>query len=66
VNRDILRLEENPLPPRFEKMETKEKLYRVHLGRGRTTALSITSATKFSSSWWSRWDIRKDVYRRLK
>ena len=35
VNRDILRLEENPRPHGVEKMETKEKLYRVYAGPGK-------------------------------
>ena len=35
MNRDILRLEENPRPHGVEKMETKEKLYRVYVGPGK-------------------------------
>jgi mRNA interferase RelE/StbE len=35
VNRDILRLEENPRPHGVAKMETKEKLYRVYVGPGK-------------------------------
>jgi mRNA-degrading endonuclease RelE of RelBE toxin-antitoxin system len=35
VTRDILRLEENPRPHGVEKMETKEKLYRVYVGPGK-------------------------------
>ena len=34
--RDILRLEENPRPHGVEKMETKEKLYRVYVGPGKS------------------------------
>jgi mRNA interferase RelE/StbE len=35
VNQDLLRLEENPRPHGVEKMETKEKLYRVYVGPGK-------------------------------
>ena len=35
MNRDILRLEENPRPHGVEKMETKERLYRVYVGPGK-------------------------------
>ena len=35
VNRDILRLEEDPRPHGVEKLETKEKLYRVYVGPGK-------------------------------
>ena len=34
MNRDTLRLEENPRPRGVEKMETKERLYRVYVGPG--------------------------------
>jgi mRNA interferase RelE/StbE len=32
---DIEKLQENPRPHGVEKLETKEKLYRVHLGPGK-------------------------------
>ena len=35
MNRDILRLEENPRPQGVEKMETKEKIYRIYVGPGK-------------------------------
>ncbi len=35
MSRDILRLEENPRPHGVEKMESKEKLYRVYVGPGK-------------------------------
>jgi mRNA interferase RelE/StbE len=35
VNLDLLSLEENPRPHGVEKMETKEKLYRVAVGPGK-------------------------------
>ena len=35
VNADLLRLEENPRPHGVEKLETREKLYRVCVGPGK-------------------------------
>jgi mRNA interferase RelE/StbE len=56
VNRDILRLEENPRPHGVEKMETKEKLYRV-IYQIRDEILLVL-VVKVGD--------RKEVYRRLK
>jgi hypothetical protein len=49
---DIEKLRENPRPHGVEKMETKEKLYRVYVGRGKTTAPSIRFGMKHSSCSW--------------
>lgn len=35
VNRDLLRLKENPHPHGAERLQTKEKLYRVYVGPGK-------------------------------
>lgn len=35
VNLDIARLEDNPRPQGVEKLETKDKLYRVYVGPGK-------------------------------
>jgi mRNA interferase RelE/StbE len=35
VTRDILRLEDNPRPHGVEKLESREKLYRVYVGPGK-------------------------------
>ena len=61
---DIEKLKENPRPHGVEKMETKEKLYRVYVGPGkhyraiyqiRDEALLVVRVGE-----------RKDVYRRVK
>lgn len=66
MNRDILRLEENPRPHGAEKMETKEKLYRVYVGPGKNyraiyhiqDAALLVLVVKVGD--------RKQVYRRMK
>jgi mRNA-degrading endonuclease RelE of RelBE toxin-antitoxin system len=35
VNRDLLKLEENPRPHGVEKLETETKLYRIYVGPGK-------------------------------
>jgi len=35
VNRDILRLEDNPRPHGVERLQTEEKLYRFYVGPGK-------------------------------
>ena len=35
MNRDILRLEEDPRPHGVEKLATRERLYRVYVGPGK-------------------------------
>ena len=51
VNRDILRLEENPRPHGVEKMETREKLDRVYVGPGKNYRVIYQVRTRSSSSW---------------
>jgi mRNA-degrading endonuclease RelE of RelBE toxin-antitoxin system len=65
VSRDILRLEENPRPRGVEKMETKEKLYRVDVGSGKNYRAiyqirdeALVLVVKVGD--------RKEVYRRVK
>ena len=51
VNLDLLGLEENPRPHGVEKMETKEKLYRVPVGPGKNYRAIYQIRTKFCLSW---------------
>ena len=51
VNLDLLSLEENPRPHGVEKMETKEKLYRVPVGPGKNYRAIYQIRTKFCLSW---------------
>ncbi|MDX2151809.1 MAG: type II toxin-antitoxin system RelE/ParE family toxin [Bryobacteraceae bacterium] len=52
VSRDLLRLEENPGPHGAERMETKERLYRVYVGPGKNYRINYLIGMKSSSSWW--------------
>jgi mRNA interferase RelE/StbE len=65
VNRDILRLEENPRPPGFKQMETKEKLYRVHLGPGKNYRVVYYIRDEILLVLVVKVGHRKDVYRRV-
>ena len=66
VNRDILRLEEEPRPHGVEKMERQEKLYRISVGPGKNyraiyqirDAVLLVLVVKVGD--------RKEVYRRVK
>jgi mRNA interferase RelE/StbE len=66
VNRDILRLEENPRPPGVEKMETKEKLYRVYLGPGKNYRAIYQIRDEVLLVLVVKVGDRKEVYRRVK
>ncbi|MEX2262477.1 MAG: type II toxin-antitoxin system mRNA interferase toxin, RelE/StbE family [Bryobacteraceae bacterium] len=66
VNRDLLRLEENPRPQGVEKMETKEKLYRVYVGPGKDYRAIYQIRDDVLLVLVVRVGNRKKVYRRVK
>ena len=66
MNRDLLRLEENPRPPGVEKLETKEKLYRVHVGPGKGYRAIYQIRDEFLLLLVVKVGDRKEVYRRMK
>jgi mRNA interferase RelE/StbE len=66
VNLDILRLEENPRPHGVEKMETKEKLYRVYLGPGKNYRAIYQIRDEVLLVLVVKVGDRKEVYRRVK
>ena len=66
VNRDILRLEENPRPHGVEKMETKAKLYRVCVGPGKNYRAIYQIRDETLLVLVVRLGNRKEVYRRVK
>ena len=63
---DILRLEENPRPHGVEKMETKEKLYRVYVGPGKNYRVIYQIRDEVLIVLVVRVGNRKEVYRRVK
>jgi mRNA interferase RelE/StbE len=65
VNRDILRLEEDPRPHGVEKLETKEKLYRVYVGPGKSFRVIYQIHDKRLLILVVRVGDRKEVYRHL-
>jgi len=65
VNRDILRLEENPRPHGFKKMETKEKLYRVQVGPGKNYRVVYQIRDEVLLVLVVKVGHRKDVYRQV-
>jgi mRNA interferase RelE/StbE len=66
VSRDILRLEENPRPHGVEKMETKEKLYRVYVGPGKNYRVVYQIRDEALLVLVVKVGDRKEVYRRMK
>jgi len=66
VNRDILRLEENPRPHGAEKMETKEKLYRIYVGPGKNYRAIYQIRDEILLVLVVKVGDRKEVYRRVK
>jgi mRNA interferase RelE/StbE len=66
VTGDILRLEENPRPHGVEKMETKEKLYRVYVGPGKNYRVIYQIRDEVLIVLVVRVGNRKEVYRRVK
>ena len=66
MNRDILRLEENPRPHRVEKLETKEKLYRVYVGPGKNYRVIYQIRDEVLLVLVVKVGDRKEVYRRVR
>jgi mRNA interferase RelE/StbE len=66
VIRDMLRLEENPRPDGVEKMETKEKLYRVYVGPGKNYCVIYQIRDEVLLVLVVKVGDRKEVYRRVK
>ena len=66
VNRDLLRLEENPRPLGVEKLETKEKLYRVYVGPGKNYRAIYQIRDEVLLVLVVKAGDRKEVYRRVK
>ncbi len=66
MSRDILRLEENPRPHGVEKMETKEKLYRVYVGPGKNYRVVYQIRDEALLVLVVKVGDRKEVYRRMK
>ena len=59
-------MEENPRPHGFEQMETKEKLYRVHIGPGKNYRVVYHIRDEVLLVLAVKVGHRKDVYRRMK
>ena len=66
VNRDILRLEENPRPHAVVKMETKERLYRIYVGPGKNYRVIYQIRDEALLVLVVKVGDRKDVYRGVK
>jgi mRNA interferase RelE/StbE len=66
VNRDILRLEENPRPHGVENLEAKEKLYRVYVGPAKNYRAIYQIRDEVLVVLVVKVGDRKEVYRRLK
>ncbi len=66
MSRDILRLEENPRPHGVEKMESKEKLYRVYVGPGKNYRVIYQIRDEVLLVLVVKVGDRKEVYRRVK
>ncbi len=66
MSRDILRLEENPRPHGVEKMETKEKLYRVYVGPGKNYRVIYQIRDEALLVLVVKLGDRKEVYRRMR
>jgi mRNA interferase RelE/StbE len=65
LSRDILSLEDNPRPPGVEKLKTKEKLYRIHVGPGKNYRAIYQIRDEILLVLVVKVGNRKDVYRRL-
>jgi mRNA interferase RelE/StbE len=66
VTRDILRLEDDPRPHGVEKLESREKLYRVYVGPGKDYRVIYQIRDEILVVLVVRVGDRKDVYRNLK
>ena len=66
VNLDIARLEDNPRPQGVEKLETKEKLYRVYVGPRKSYRAIYEIQDEVLIVLVVKVGDRKDVYRGVK
>lgn len=66
MNRDILHLEEDPRPHGVEKLETKERLYRVYVGPGKNYRVIYQIRDEILVVLIVKVGNRKEVYRRVK
>ena len=66
MSRDLLRLEENPRPHGVEKVESKEKLFRIYVGLGKRYRAIYHVHDESLLVLIVRVGDRKEVYRRLK
>jgi mRNA interferase RelE/StbE len=65
ILRDLLRLKENPRPHGVEKLETKEKLYRVYVGPGKSYRAIYQIRDEVLLVLVVKVGDRKEVYRRV-
>jgi mRNA interferase RelE/StbE len=65
VERDLLRLEDNPRPHGVEKLEAKEKLYRVYVGPGKSYRAIYQIRDEVLLVLVVKVGDRKEVYRRV-
>jgi mRNA interferase RelE/StbE len=63
---EIEKLKENPRPHGFEQLETKKKLYRVHIGPGKNYRVVYHIRDEVLLVLVVKVGHRKDVYRRVK
>lgn len=66
MTQDILSLEENPRPHGVEKLETKEKLWRIHVGPGKNYRVIYQIRDEVLLVLVVKVGDRKEVYRRVK
>ena len=66
VTRDMLRLEDNPRPQGVDRLEAKEKLYRLYVGPGKDYRVIYQIRDEVLVVLVVRVGDRKDVYRTLK
>jgi len=65
VARDLLKLEEDPRPHGVEKLESKQRLYRVYVGPGKCYRAIYQIQDEILLILVVRIGHRKEVYRRL-
>ena len=65
VNRDLLRLEENPRPQGVEKLEAKENLYPMRVGPGKNYRVIYQIQDRRLCVLVIRVGDRKEIYRRM-
>ena len=66
VTREILRLEGNPRPHGVQKLESREKLFRIYVGPGKDYRVIYQIRDEILVVLVARVGERKDVYRTLK